>query len=387
MAHGVVSRLAAARRRYAGRRVPHGLFGPGLLLCHRPLVRTHLRLWWAGRSGVPPAAHVVLELWLYVRFLLTLPRQLRQAPRGRRVRLLVRSAAWSVPPGQLLLFGLDRPGSRLLEFVFDQEIGGWHALRNRDASATALLADKQAFAELAAAHGVTVPRALVAVRRGSAEPLATLLTGTAGDPLEVFCKLRAGNRALGAFAAVRAEAGWIGRRLNGPPLDSPAAVESAWRELIGHGDALVQPLLRDCVALRPLAEVEGDEVTTIRAITRRDDELLVALLEVPLPTGGYAILEIEAATGAVLPEVPHHPTPAAARAVRQRAGDGFRVPCFDAILAQSARLQALVDLPAIAWDWTVTADGPVLLEGNSGWSGLMPQVFRGGLLTGDRCGA
>ena len=39
------------------------------------------------------------------------------------------------------------------------------------------------------------------------------------------------------------------------------------------------------------------------------------------------------------------------------------------------------DVYAIAWDYVVTPDGPLLLEGNTGWATRMPQIFNGGLLS------
>jgi len=57
------------------------------------------------------------------------------------------------------------------------------------------------------------------------------------------------------------------------------------------------------------------------------------------------------------------------------------LPDWPLLIDASHRAQAqFPGIWAIAWDWVLTADGPVLLEGNVGWGGAVPQQLQGGWL-------
>lgn len=60
---------------------------------------------------------------------------------------------------------------------------------------------------------------------------------------------------------------------------------------------------------------------------------------------------------------------------------GFVLPDWPALVASSHHAHArLPGVWAIAWDWVLTPDGPVLLEGNAGWGVSAPQLLNGGFL-------
>jgi hypothetical protein len=50
------------------------------------------------------------------------------------------------------------------------------------------------------------------------------------------------------------------------------------------------------------------------------------------------------------------------------------------VIASERAHAVFPDVWAIAWDWVLTPEGPVLLEGNSGWGTTLPQRLEGGLL-------
>ena len=57
------------------------------------------------------------------------------------------------------------------------------------------------------------------------------------------------------------------------------------------------------------------------------------------------------------------------------------LPDWRSLIDASHRAQAqFPGIWPIAWDWVLTADGPMLLEGNLGWGGAVPQQLQGGWL-------
>ena len=70
------------------------------------------------------------------------------------------------------------------------------------------------------------------------------------------------------------------------------------------------------------------------------------------------------------------PLRAVRRALKARAPDLDRIPHWPAVIAGSVLAHGAVpDLWAVGWDWAITPDGAVLLEGNSGFGLGMPQLF------------
>jgi hypothetical protein len=65
-----------------------------------------------------------------------------------------------------------------------------------------------------------------------------------------------------------------------------------------------------------------------------------------------------------------------------QAPPDFIVPHWQALVAASlAAHRQFPDVCAIAWDWIITPEGPLLLEGNTGWGTATPQLILGGFLT------
>jgi hypothetical protein len=197
---------------------------------------------------------------------------------------------------------------------------------------------------------------------------------------------------MGAFTAWRTSAGLSGRCLDGRGLPDTEAVEDAWRSLRKLDDALIQPCLTNHPSLVPLGN--GDDAITVRYISRWrgvDAVCLSAVLELPVGPDAYSawtrycILPLRPRDGRLLPWPPHAYLSSRDRETvdwaMAQVPDGFNLPDWSALVALTHRAHArFPDLWAIAWDWVLTPRGPVLLEGNPGWSAVMPQMFHGGLL-------
>jgi len=417
----VFRRAARALWREAiARTLPHGLLGVGYVR-RRPssAVALHRALWRDALPGWPRWLVALVEANLWLRWTMfgawratwrmvcwhganvQATEGLTRSRQARRVLGL--ALRWCVPPAQAYQFGLYRAPPRgepdpALGYVYSTELAAWHRHVNaqdagRDA-AIALLRDKPALAQRLAAAGVPVADTLAIIRAGAPGNLAEWLdthpriTEVAESGL--FFKLRDGMGARGAFAAWRRDGAWEARTLHGDDIRRGEGLQALWRTLSAQGEVLVQPRLVAHPGLAALAGV--DDPVTVRVITRRvhgSATVEVATLEVPLGRKGLHVLwlittehgEVQTVgwDGRPASQVP--PTDPVFPMIRT-PGPGLLVPDWARLEAESRRAHDSVGALAwIAWDWIVTPDGPLLLEGNSGWGPVSPQRLYGPLLT------
>jgi hypothetical protein len=209
--------------------------------------------------------------------------------------------------------------------------------------------------------------------------------------------MNSGNQGRGAFSAWLTPTGMAGRHFTGQPLPDALAVETAWRELLELDNALIQPCLANHPELAPLSY--NDDVITVRLISQwedRDDGLqptqlncLSAMLEVPAGIGDqerlfYAILPITPENGALCSPLMGPATPpemqAAAARIAKEAENLALLPFLTQMQAHSFLAhRRFTDVKSIAWDWVITPEGPLLLEGNTGWGLSVLQQHPGGI--------
>jgi len=397
-----------ALRRCLGRALPHGLVSWRYLLPRLPPnLAWHRQIWLCNRPPrLPLPLFLVLETLLWLRWVLfsgwratrrTVCRRREGEGCGgpRFLPTLRLSLGYCFPPAELDAFDLleapDR--NRALEYVYTHELPGFHRWRDRKLTgadaAHNLLQDKFALAKRLVATGLPVVATLTLVPRGAQFNPSLLLES---HPV-LFCKPRHGSHGCDAFVL---EAG---------PLTGEAQVHateagrksvpvpfSVLRRAIERDDFLVQPLLANHPELAGLAP--GADAVTLRLITERPMEgeprLINATLEVPpLSTAlrqGHRILPLDLATGCPLPPPPRR-LPAALRsgieALLEELG-GRPVPYWPRLVEIAlAAHDKVPGLYAVAWDFVVTPEGPMLLEGNSGWGTRFHQVLNGGLLEGE----
>lgn len=393
-------------------RRPHGLFSlrylwPGNDAC----IRRHRLLWWLSGNRWPRPLWLLLQAGLVLRWYVFSVwvdawRAWRRygadavehqgiGPSRQIIGIARLSLGWCIPSRDVYRYGLLSRPEAALDYVFGPEINAYHAWRGKalglQSASVALLADKLALADTL--RGLGIP----AVEIWVVTPVtrnAPALAGLIGGHQRVFCKTRSGNRGLGAFAAWYTGSGLAGRTFDGRNLQDAVAVEAAWRQLTARGDALVQPCLGNHPRLAPLAET--DDAITVRYISHWRHETLDGLcawLEIPAgqdtATGRpvYGLLPVEMSSGRIqrLPDLP-----GLTRIERDRANAIYRrlstertVPGWSRLVEASHEAhRRFHDVWAIAWDWVPTPEGPVLLEGNTGWGVTMPQRLLGGLLAG-----
>ncbi len=392
------------------RNAPHGLLGWRYLFPENDrLVALHRQILLQGRERYPKGLWLAFELWLALRWRVfhAIPsawkavrhfgaavRQNTGIPIWRQAWIVLGLAyAWGIQPAQAYKFGLYREPERALDYVYDSEVPVYQHWRNRargkHADSLQVIQDKQALAEKLAQHGLPVVASLQIIVRSDAPPaLASLIS----PGVAVFCKTRTGNRGIGAFS-VRGDAGELrGQTFQGKMLENASAVEAAWRKLCKLDDALIQPCLENHPAVSGLAY--NTEVITVRYISRWQGEQITCLgatLEVPVGKSeksgrtSYGILPIESESGLLQPfPLQAHWSEKMrtdAELLWEKAKLLGKLPDWEQLVLASQRAHALfADIDAIAWDWVLTPQGPILLEGNTGWGTATPQVLDGGLL-------
>ncbi len=356
-------------------------------------IQLHRHLWWYSRYKLPGLLWLPLEIgrWLHWQ-LWASPRILTKAVESygadvetrfgipiqqQRYQLGYWAKTWCINPYQGYNWQLYRADVDGLAIIYESETSAYHALQNSFTGGTKadhrLLGDKIALAELLSAFGIP----MVDTEYVSGGDWQDIETALIRQP-KLFCKLRSGNQGESAFAVWRDENGLQGLAHNGADLPDELAVRSAWQVLTGKGEVLIQPLL---VNHSDFAHVlVSSEAVVLRIVTSvKPDGIFIwwAELQVPSeasPAGGRGFwrFPVSVADGAVS---------AMNRewflkqdwqdeydALWQTLSGVAQVPHFALLCNHS--LSAHHQLPkvwTIAWDWVITPDGPVLLEGNSGW--------------------
>lgn len=356
-------------------------------------VRLHRHLWWHSRYKLPGLLWLPLEAvrWLHWRVWAG-PRRLRAAVarygpevetrfgipvNEQRRRLGYWAKAWCIDPYTAYDWRLYRSGADGLAVVYDNQTSAYHALQNRSTGATKadhrLLGDKIALAELLTSNGIPMVET-ARVSRGDWRDIEAAWM----HHQKLFCKLRSGNQGESAFAVWRGVNGLHGLAHDGGSLPDEDAVRSAWRVLSAKGEVLIQPLLVNHPALA--CGAVDDVAVTVRVVTRVGPKGIAvwwAELQVPgdvSPAGGrgfwrFPVSVADGDVSALNREwLLKQDWQDEYDAIRQRLSAVEQVPYWARIRGYS--LNAHRELPkvwAIAWDWVITPDGPVLLEGNGGW--------------------
>jgi hypothetical protein len=164
---------------------------------------------------------------------------------------------------------------------------------------------------------------------------------------------------------------------------SPAALHLHWQELLGGSEpAIAMPYLRQAASLPPTDPAVVVRVITQRASPTAAPSVRHAWLEVPLPAGAsepgcqgpVAFIDLQ---GRLLPLADGRLTEIQRQALEPWQALAARRPpelvaCLEASIAMH---QILPPIDAVAWDWIPAAPHPLLLEGNSGFGMLVPQLW------------
>lgn len=389
------------------RRLPHGLISWRYLYSQNASVKSHRAIWWSNKGAWPRPLWIILQLWLWLLWVglrawwstcLVLRNQGPEvrAKEGlslfKQARIILKLAlGWCIPPAAVYRFRLYRQPQTALQFVFDHETQGFHRYNSQHLGLSSrslrLLQDKTEQTTYLVAHGIPFAQILATVPRGGIQGLECWLQ----PDIPLFLKTRGGSRAEGAFTACLTTAGIRGQTLNGTPLSSDQEVKQAWQKLLALDDALVQKQLRNHRQLAAMAI--GGDVITLRFISRLGDhglECWGAILEIPVEhrihdkQPLYVLVPIDFKTGIAAVQrdliYPPHVQEHIATIESRLSQIGVLPHWFEIQQHSFAAHQLFPDVYSIAWDWVITPEGPLLLEGNFGWGTAPLQIFGGGLL-------
>ena len=196
------------------------------------------------------------------------------------------------------------------------------------------------------------------------------------------------NEGPGVLSVAAAGDTWAFRHYQADLPTRDLATTPGISECLRSQDYLVQPLLRTARAWRDVAA--DSDVVTVRVVTRDvggGAAVFSRVVEVPLPPEDrgqfYLLVAIDDSGRVGAPALPLREADAMSADTREawERVTGRLVPW-------SADLDALAERAhrhfpgvfAVAWDIALTDDGPLFLEGNSGFGTFAPQMVAGGLL-------
>lgn len=353
-------------------------------------IRLQRQLWWHSAGRLPRGLWLLLELLRYLRWqtLLALPACLRtlrrygpalQAANGPRLpqqalALLRLACGRCLPPVLYYAYQLYRPERDAWTYLAPWQHRAFHHWRNRHANPAdiALLRDKVASCTRLAAAGLAVSRTLCLLPAGAAAPDWSTLGSS------LFLKPQYGAGGQHCFVLQRqADGSWHWQQHDGT-LQGEAA-RQAWQAQQGHSPYLVQPCYRNVAALA----ARYSSCLTLRLLTQRrasGDVVDLAILECPLGHG-YQLFELALDSGTLqLGEEDDEDALDFARHWQQ-AGLAT-LPHWQQAQAAALQAHALLapSLFSVAWDFVVSDQGCLLLEGNSHWGIHSVQQISGGLL-------
>lgn len=376
---------------------PHPRFGFGAwdTRCWHPrpgfALRTHRRILWGyGRRRTQPT-QLLAVLVRTVRgkpFVAPPPAHLEAfavatglgtEEQGRRLQRL---AAHGIPPTVALRLGLIRDGwlEQWPEFVWDALLG-WNLAASGlgQRRSFAALSDKTLTNRRLTEVGLpTVPgRELPRGTRSEA------VRDCLGDHASLFVKPRRGSRGRDSFA-VEADFVVTPYQSGHPVADARAVLD----RVLADGPVLVQRRLTSHPDFHEAADAH--DVTTMRVVTRwagTRPTVFSAALELPRALGeGNAVYTILGVSrdGAVGPDVlppwaPRRHDGELPEAVQRLVGKTLPHLAEAVAMAPIAHRQ-FPGVFAVAWDFALCADGPIFLEGNTGFGTVVPQWLSGGIL-------
>lgn len=406
--------LTQIRNRALAPKQPNGLLSPAVLVAGRSSARRiHRKLLWSTSPGRNRALGLMLFAWRWSRWVSYIARQ-RVAVAvtrfgestetahgitiGEQRRTLLRHAiVHGISPLDFYQLGLFEPARHKSKwcYVFECEASAFHRGRDRangnEWTHSCLLGDKVAAALAFAEAGISVPPTLVVLARGTSPQM---LPETGGQVF--FCKPCVGAGALGVFRMQREGEVLRAWTLSGQEIEHER-VDRWVGHWLGRFDYLVQPYVGSHEGLHVLGRSRY-EAATLRLISEQEPHspmtyrVYCAYLEIPVEwtedngsqRKGYASAAVDSATG-VIGQILNQADflPSDVIADLYSAAVGLTVPGWDSLRDQAfIAHQQVPEHFAIAWDFIVSPDGPVLLEGNATWSLAAPQLIKGPLLLG-----
>jgi hypothetical protein len=314
------------------------------------------------------------------------------SPRKSKPRVLAELLWWLVRHGEInhfyYLFGLDRKDTRR------DDLMSYRAFRNRrnrlnlrvasmPYNYVCVLRDKFLFSQLLGSLGIPTPRTFAlfdgtTVTWFDTKQRASLLgiSDSASSRYDGFCKPIDGTHGQGAFPLC-IENGRISTN------DVELSSDQLAKKLDGRF------LFQERIQQHPeMSAPHPASVNTVRIITSfRYGKPMVFCASARMGTGGRAVdnwstggltIGIDAQTGEFQSEAFFRPGYGGRTARHPDTGvvfKGLRVPHFQEAAQLVLQLhEYLPQIHSIGWDIAISTSGPVVIEGNDDWHGIVPML-------------
>ncbi|WP_157678372.1 sugar-transfer associated ATP-grasp domain-containing protein [Oleiphilus messinensis] len=295
---------------------------------------------------------------------------------------------YSVPPINYYYFKFYLPGRRkqILSYVYNLELPAFHVWCNQGRYVTDevdLVSNKYLFAQKAFGAGLPVVETLLYIHRGRQINHQVLLN-LSSQPL--FCKPNRGSSGNGAFC-INTD-GKLGTfkvsTLAGESFGGDAAEVFLTRQF-SREDYLVEPFLNNHPEMAHLTNVLDTIVLRVITVqTNNDRSVYCCYLEIPYQhenTPFLGVCPVDEGTGFLQPLVLPLVGKESAVLLNLDSLTTWALPYWQESIQIALSAHKLVaNLASVAWDIVISESGPVLLEGNTNWDVVTPQIIKGGIL-------
>ena len=403
-----MSFIAKIYRHIIKRRLPYGLFSWRFLLPRQSeSVCFHRHLTMAYLPQVPRLLFFPIMLFMGFKWaLLYSPYYTFKAVRHRggilkdEIGLSLHQQFWQVltvsmghglAPAEWYRYRLyqNHPQNNLWDYVYDQEVGAFHAYRNRGRphyqEHATLLADKLKFEQVLEQHGIPTTDTLAMIPQNTLN-FRLQLEALVKQHGELFCKRRTGNQGRGAFR-VFVEEGELKFQPRGRSELGEGEVDNFLHYNIRQKDYLIQPNYTNHPNLKTYTENYLHPASTVRIISRYYKGKALpefAVMHWPVIDAGrqvkfYYPIAIQVGSGRLNKTSPIWPRNSldntqllTLKSLLEALSDCYSLPHWEETLLLSCAAHSLVKgVDRIAWDFILTEKQAILLEGNSGWGELV----------------
>lgn len=315
-------------------------------------------------------------------------------PRKSKPRVFSELVWWLLRTGEAnrfyYVYGLDLKSQRrtdVMPFNRFQELRSRANLRlgrpPHDFNYVCVLRDKFLFAQFASSLGVPIPRIFALLDgsnatwldRNETVPLEDL-GRSAGTTLDGFCKKLSGMQGHGAFFLLIEDGNLF---VDGRPV----SVDELRTRLAGR--FLFQQRIEQHPAMRRLNPGSVNTLRLVSFCNNAKAEVLFGALRIGVAhknvdnwAAGGLIVKIDLGSGELRGEGFFKPGYGGRTGVHPDSGvlfDGFRIPFFAEAIAMVVCLhEYLPQIHSIGWDVAITGNGPVIVEGNDDWDGVIQMV-------------
>jgi len=314
-------------------------------------------------------------------------RRLRKSEKRGSLADLVYLVYWigAKPDSYYLLRLYDHSKSDWLLFVYPQEFSHWHSIQSTtdNLDQRMILNDKEAFSKYCLDHQIAVVENADRLEQGE-----KFIKDRLFKQKSVFLKPACANALRGCMALEFCSPNYSlrGWDLNHKPvrLQAKEPILKVIQNMVDKHRVLIQPLLENHASLSKLSSVirQINDLSTIRVFTtmrfKQSFALEAAVLQVAHADGhSWDNIRINVDTG-------YFNSDGSDLGVEEGCMDLLK-PFWPEVCEQLGRAHNLFSsIPVIAWDVAFTDSGPIIIEGNWGWSPLAIQNITSGPLLKER---